>query len=144
MRPLASLAPKLRISVEWLVLVLGLELEAAAVPLLFSCYGHRNDPLQLACKELLCEYFDLLDCVDSNFLVSHLSLAWAKAVQQANSNNNSVRNVCGILTNIVYILIQYSWVPRQYNRWLAPNGDTWYFPPSGFPRQHIILGITQP
>ena len=108
---------------------------------IFICYGHRNDPLQIACKELLCEYFDLLDCVDSNFLVSHLSLAWSKAVQQANSNNNSVRNVCGILTNIVYTLIQYCWVPRQYNRWIAPNGDTWYFPPSGFPRQHIILAI---
>ena len=49
--------------------------------------------------------------------------------------------VKGLLTNMVSCLVRFGWKPRQATLWEAPNGDTWSFPPSGFPFNHIVHAI---
>ena len=114
---------------------------------IFVGFGRRSDPTLRAIKELLNNYFTLLECVKTPLLQAQLAFARAKAkarvcVRNTCGNNKyCISSVNGILTNIIYVLYMNGWDPAQATRWVAPDMDQWSFPPSGFPRAHVIYAL---
>ena len=124
---------------------------------IFVGFGHRNDPVQIAVKETMCEYFDLLQTVNTSWLRAHLDLAWKAAVDRVSPKPQpslpfsfdsakvsmlpDIKKVCGIISNVVFILLTYGWKPVTFAKWIDTFDTTWYFPATGFPRQHVIYAL---
>ena len=111
---------------------------------IFVSFGRRGGPLQRAMKETITEWFELLLLLDTPLLIAQLNFAWAKAKtiivdQTICKSKPKISKVYGVITNVLYLLYLYGWVPHRYNVWSAPNGEQWSFPATGFPFQHVIV-----
>ena len=91
---------------------------------LLVAYGPNGAPRARLIRETLREWFDVLRDVTTEVL-NDIRVAWSKAKQVIYPGHCNIKDVCGIMSNIIYILTCAGWSPRLYNCWEEPDGAVW-------------------
>jgi len=92
---------------------------------LLSTYGVLGTPRARLIRETIRAWINLIKNIDEHLLID-VRAAWAKAKEALSSAVGSKANgIKGILSNVIYILIQANWVPVAFNVWRDHEGSIW-------------------
>jgi len=73
--------------------------------------------------------------------INDLRAAWSRA-RDALVDNDSMHQVYGLMSNVIFMLNQAQWAPRAYNVWQDHEGSTWAMTEHSF-SPGIVAAITK-
>ena len=91
---------------------------------LLACFGLHGTPRARIIRELLRSWFQILRGLSQQESLD-TRVAWAKAKQHILNDNVSIKNVRGIMSNVIYTLLKAKWDPSTFNCWKSPEGTIW-------------------
>ena len=90
---------------------------------LICAYGVLGTPKARVVRETIRAWFKILRICKGK-MMNQLKQAWPKQLKTM-LNNNHIKNVKGIMSNVMYILLKAKWFPTSVIEWKDANGATW-------------------
>ena len=104
-------------------------------------YGPMGHPTARIIRELIISWFKLLSKLDHGISILDITQAWIRAKMNLAQCNFSIKQVKGILSNVIYMLHRSGWDPISYNLWADPQGDIWTLHKDGCSPQGVAAMI---
>ena len=91
---------------------------------LFVAYGVQGTPRARVVRETIRAYLQLLRSASTEE-INDIRAAWSIAKQAIVNKNRHISSIHGIMSNVIYVLLNAQWNPRTYNLWADPEGALW-------------------
>jgi len=91
---------------------------------LLVAYGVQGTPRARVVRETIRAYFELLRSMSSGEIMD-IRAAWPIARQAIIDKKRHISSIHGIMSNVIYILLNAKWNPRAYNLWADSEGSLW-------------------
>ncbi len=87
-------------------------------------YGVQGTPKARVIRETLRSWFEVLRMASPHIL-NDIGTAWPKARHVLMTASNPILSVKGIMSNLIYLLLQAKWDPVSFRLWREPDGSEW-------------------
>ncbi len=89
---------------------------------LIIAYGVQGTPKARLIRETLRSWFEILRLAPTR-TIDDIRSAWPKARNTLMSAPSPISSVKGVMSNVIYILLQAGWDPVSFTLWVEVNGS---------------------